>query len=92
MGQPSEGRWWKKILLVGGGVLISVIFLSSIIPCLISMITDIVQNSSEKLSDEKIKIMMVRENNLEEKLEATREIYKKYQKLRKFYQTYKSPV
>lgn len=49
------------------------------------MITNIVQNSLEKLSNERIeKIMIVKENKWK--------TYEKYQKLRKFYGMRKTPV
>ncbi|XP_053795977.1 endogenous retrovirus group 3 member 1 Env polyprotein-like [Vidua chalybeata] len=87
------GEWWKKVLLIVGGALISLILLPCLIPCLIRLITNIVQNSLESLSREKIeKIMIIQENKLGKNSETAKKTYEKYQKLRKIYQVYDAPV
>lgn len=65
----------------------SIVFLPCILPCLIQTNTSIIQNSMEKLAEEKM--MMPQTNKQEgtkENLETARVIYEKYQKLRKIYE------
>lgn len=42
-----KGDWWKKVLLVTGGALMSAVLLPCMIPCLIQVITRMVINSLE---------------------------------------------
>lgn len=88
-----NGEWWKKALLIVGIALTSVIFLPCIISCLIRLIMTIVQNSIEKLSDEKIEqIKLVRLKEQQKNPETAEKVHKKYQHLQKMYQMYEEMV
>lgn len=58
-----NGSWWKKLMFFGLCALTSIVFLLCILPCLIWIITSIIQTSMEKLAEEKM--MMLQTNKQE---------------------------
>lgn len=88
-----KGDWWKKLLIVLSGALISVIFLPCMIPCLIRVVTRTVINSLEltlksgKKENNPKDILMLQEQEMEANSvakteESATETYRRYQKLR----------
>lgn len=84
------GEWRKKIIFFELCALTSIIFLPCSLPCLIRLITRIIQSSLEKLSEEKI--MVLKTKRQKEAPETAKETYEKYQKLRQLYRAYESLV
>lgn len=84
------GNWWNKILFFGLCALTGIIFLPCVLPCLIQLITRIVQSSLEKLTEEKI--MMLKTDKQKETPDTDKETYKKYRRLRKLYRIMKSTM
>lgn len=78
-----DGEWWKKGILFGLCALTSVIFLPHLLPCLIRMITSIVRNSLEKMTEEKI--MKLKATQEDASQETAKEMYSRYQSLGKVY-------
>lgn len=85
-----KGKGWKKLVFVGGCALISVVLDPCMLPCLIQLINKTVQKSLEQMTPEKLIVLMAQP--AEENEMNTKEMYKKYQKLRKIYKDLEDKV
>ncbi|XP_050829290.1 endogenous retrovirus group 3 member 1 Env polyprotein-like [Serinus canaria] len=81
-----KGTWWKKAAFITVCSIAGLLFLPCLFPCLVRILTSAVQasiQSPESNNQKQAKIMLM--ESQEQKHETAREIYNKYQKLRKFY-------
>lgn len=99
-----QGEWWKKALIIGAFALSGLIFLPCVIPCVIRLVTStvkvalentsVVQQSFEKMSEEKAEQILLMKRNDPPPVapRSQKKLDKQYQKWKKLYESYGSPV
>lgn len=81
-----KGTWWKKAAFITICSITGLVFLPCLFPCLVKILTSTVQASIRRLevnTQKQAKIMLMESQRPNH--ETAKEIYNKYQKLRKFY-------